>query len=66
MKMLEVTVIFKNVGQSSIMVPKELSLDDAILYAKSHISEIPTPTQSEYICDSDELDEENCDFADGN
>lgn len=66
MKQLNVSIVYEMVGMSSIMVPDELSLEEAIEYAKEHISEIPTPNrnESDWICDSDEVDEENCDFDD--
>lgn len=63
MKKLNVTIEFSMVGVSSIMVPDNLTLEEAIEYAKEHIAEIPTPHEAEYICDSDIIDEENCDFA---
>lgn len=62
MKTLNVTIFYTMVGESSIMVPDNLSLEEAIQYAKDHIDDIPTPLHGEYVCDSDELDEENCDF----
>lgn len=61
MKTLNVTMICKSVYNSSIEVPKEMILEEAIEYAKEHINEIPLG-EMEYISDSDELDEENCDF----
>ena len=39
------------------------TIDEAIKYAKEHITKIPLGTL-EYITDSDELDEENCEFED--
>lgn len=45
----------------AIDVPAELTLDEAIQYAKEHIDEIPVGVL-EYIGDSDQLDEENCNF----
>ena len=62
MKKLNVTMYLTSVGTSSIMVPDTLTLEEAIQYAKDHISEIHTPYNAEYVCDSDTLDEENCDF----
>lgn len=64
MKKLNVTIVFSSVGMSHIMVPDDFTIEQAIQYAKNHINEIPTPNESEYICDSDEIDEENCDFED--
>lgn len=61
MKRLNVAVTCMAVYNSSIEVPKEMTLEEAIEYAKEHINEIPLG-EMEYISDSDELDEENCDF----
>lgn len=61
MKTLNVTVICAAVYNSSIEVPDEMTLEEAIGYAKEHINEIPCG-ELEYISDSDELDEENCGF----
>ena len=56
------TVYYTMIGNSSIMVPDNMTIDEAIKYAKDHMNEIPLPSNGEYVCDSDELDEENCDF----
>lgn len=61
MRKLNVTVQCMAVYNSSIMVPRELTFEEAIKYAKEHIDEINLG-ELEYISDSDELDEENCDF----
>lgn len=61
MKRLNVTVQCMAVYCSGIDVPDELSLEEAIAYAKEHINEIPCG-ELEYISDSDILDEDNCDF----
>lgn len=61
MRKLNVTVQCMAVYNSSIMVPRELTFEEAIKYAKEHIDEINIG-ELEYISDSDELDEENCDF----
>lgn len=45
----------------SIEVPENMSIEEAIEYAKKHTNEIPLG-ELEYIEDSDELDEDNCDF----
>lgn len=45
----------------SIEVPDGMALEEAVDYAKDHLDEIPCG-ELEYISDSDELDEENCDF----
>ena len=61
MKRLNVTVQCMAVYNSSIEVPDNMTLEEAIEYAKKHLAEIPCG-ELEYISDSDELDEENCDF----
>lgn len=61
MRKLNVTVQCMAVYNSSIMVPRELTFEEAIKYAKEHIDEINLG-ELEYISDSDELDEESCDF----
>lgn len=60
-KTLSVTVTCTAVYNSSIEVPADFSLEEAINYANEHIDKIPLGTL-EYITDSDILDEENCDF----
>lgn len=62
-KKLYVTATCLAVYNSSILVPANLSLEEAIQYAKDHIQEISIG-DLEYISDSDELDEENCCFED--
>ena len=61
MKRLNVTVQCMAVYNSSIEVPDNMTLEEAIEYAKKHLEEIPCG-ELECISDSDELDEENCDF----
>lgn len=63
MKRLNVTVECMAVYNSAIMVPDELTLEEAIQYAKDHIDEICVG-ELHYIPDSDKIDEENCDFDD--
>lgn len=60
-KTLNITAQCLAVYNSSIEVPFDMSLSEAILYAKNHINEIPI-SELEYISDSDEIDEENCYF----
>ena len=62
MKKMHITMFVKSVGDSSIMVPDNLTIEEAIVYAKEHISEIHTPENLEFVDGSEELDEENCDF----
>lgn len=61
MKKLNVAVQCMAVYNSSIDVPDDMTLEEAIEYAKKHLSKIPCG-ELEYISDSDVLDEENCDF----
>lgn len=61
MKRLNVTVTCMAVYNSAIEVPDDMTIEEAIEYAKEHINEIPIG-ELEYISDSDELDEENCNF----
>ena len=60
---LEVTVQCLAVYNSGIDVPADLSIEEAIWYARENIDEIPLGPL-EYVQGSDELDEENCQFAD--
>lgn len=61
MKTLNVTIQCMAVYNSSIEVPEEMTLEEAIEYAKNHLNEIPLE-ELEYVADSDVLDEDNCDF----
>lgn len=61
MKRLNVTVQCMAVYNSGIDVPDEMTIEQAIQYAKEYINEIPLGSM-DYIPDSDELDEENCEF----
>lgn len=61
MKRLNVTINCMAVYNSAIDVPDDMDLVEAIEYAKQHIKEIPLGPL-EYIGDSDELDEDCCDF----
>lgn len=63
MRKLNVTIQCLAIYNSSIMVPSELTFEEAIEYAKKHIAEIPLGTL-EYVSESDNLDVENCDFDD--
>lgn len=64
MKRLAVTVNCMAVYNSFIDVPDNMNIDEAIKYAKEHLSDIPSINRLEYVSDSDELDEENCEFED--
>lgn len=50
---------------SSIDVPDDMTREEALEYARAHIDEIPIKSSLEHVGDSDELDEENCDFGVG-
>lgn len=63
MKKLDVTVRCMALYNSCIEVPEEMSIEEAIEYAKKHIADVPLGVL-EYVRDSDELDEENCSFED--
>lgn len=60
-KTLNITAQCLAVYNSSIEVPFDMSLEEAVKYAKDHIDEIPIG-ELEYISDSDQIDEENCCF----
>lgn len=64
MKRLVVTVNCMAVYNSFIDVPDGMNIDEAIKYVKEHLSNIPIINGLEYVSDSDELDEENCEFED--
>lgn len=61
MQRLSVTVQCMAVYNSSIDIPDDMTLEEAIAYAKAHLDEIPCG-ELEYIADSDVLDEENCEL----
>lgn len=63
MKRLNVTVMCQAFYNSGIDVPDDLSIDEAIEYARKNVKEIPLGVL-EWVPDSDEIDEENCDFDD--
>lgn len=62
-KTLNVTCSCMATYNSSIEVPADMSLEDAIEYAKEHIDEIDIDTPLEYVGDSDSIDEDNCEFS---
>lgn len=66
MKKLNVTSWCKAIYNGSIDIPDDnMTLKEAIQYAKEHIDEISI-SQLDYVSGSDELDEENCDFEENN
>ena len=60
MKTLNVTVNCIGVYNSSIQVPDEMTIDEAIVYASNHLDLIPMG-EVEWFGDVN-LDEDNCDF----
>ena len=64
-KTLNVSVLCQAYYNSSIEVPDGLSREEALDYARKHLDSIPLGVL-EYVSDSDQLDEENCDFAEQN
>ena len=65
-KTLNVTCSCEATYNSSIEVPADMSLEDAIEYAKEHIDEIDIDTPLEYLGGSDSIDEDNCEFSESN
>lgn len=63
MKTLNLTVCCKAYYNSSIEVPDDFTREQALEYAKAHLNEVPIVDGLEYVSESDELDEDNCDFA---
>ena len=61
MKRLNVSCLCMATYNNSIEVPDDMSLEDAIKYAKDNLDKIHVGIL-EYIPNSDELDEENCYF----
>lgn len=62
-KTFDVTCTCMAVYTSTIEVPENYTLEQAVAYAKEHIDEIPIDSDLDYICGSDELDEGNCGFS---
>lgn len=65
MKRLHLTIQCMAIYESGIDVPDDMTIEEAIEYAKKHLSEVPLG-RLEYISDSDVLDEDNCDFEECN
>ena len=63
MKTLVVSITYSCYGTSTINVPDSMAFKEAIEYAKEHIDEIATPSNGEYIPDSDVIDDEYCKFT---
>lgn len=63
MKTFNLTIVCKAYYNSSIEVPDHFTREQALEYAKAHLSEVPIVDGLEYVSGSDELDGDNCDFA---
>ena len=64
MKRLDITVNCMAVYNSFIDVPDDMDIDEAIKYAKEHLSDVPIPEGLEWVRYIDVLDEENSEFED--
>lgn len=61
-KILNVTYQYSMIGTVSIEVPENMSIEEAIEYAKENIESLPLPQNGDYLDGSSIIDEENCDF----
>lgn len=61
MKTLNVTINCLGVYNSSIQVPNEMTINEAIKYASENLNLIPRYNEVEWVGDIG-LDEDNCDF----
>lgn len=64
-KSFNLTYQYSMIGTVTIDVPENLTLEEAIQYAKDNIEDIPLPTDSSYLTGSCLVDDENCDFNEG-
>lgn len=62
MKKFNATIIFKSVGTVTVEVPDNFNKEQAIEWVKQNMKEVRLPYNAEFIEDSEEVDEENCDF----
>lgn len=60
---LNLTIECRAYYNSSIEVPADLTLDEAIEYAEQHLDEVPIEDHLEYVPGSDALGTDNCDFS---
>lgn len=61
-KKFNITYQYSMIGTVTIDVPENMSIDEAIEYAKEKVNQLPLPHNAEYLNDSCIVDEENCDF----
>lgn len=50
-------------GFTSMMVPDDLDLDQAIEYVSDHIEELPYPKDTSIVRENEGIDTENCHFV---
>ena len=62
MKTFNLLVLCQAYYTSYIEVPDDFTREQALEYARKHLDLCPIDSPLEYISDSDELDDENCDF----
>ena len=62
MKTLRVGVFCSAYYTTSIEVPADMDLDEAIDYAEDHLDELPIEGDLEYVEGSDDIDRENCEL----
>lgn len=61
-KTLHISMAYTFVGDTSIEVPANMTLEEAFEYARDHIDEIPVAANAEYVPDSDDFEIDDCDF----
>ena len=61
-KTLHISMAYTFVGDTSIEVPVDMTLEEAFEYAQEHTNEIPVASNAEYVPDSDDFEIEDCEF----
>ena len=61
-KTLHIKMAYTFVGDTSIEVPVDMTLEEAFEYAQEHTNEIPVASNAEYVPDSDDFEIEDCEF----
>ena len=62
-KTLNLGVFCSAYYNTSIEVPADMDLEEAIEYARENIADLPIVDGLEYVEGSDDIDVENCEFA---
>lgn len=62
LKRLNIKMAYTFVGDTYIDVPAGLTIEEAVEYARKHLSEIPVAENAKYIPDSDNFELEDCSF----